>query len=142
MPTLFGQAGIWSPTPTPYNVDCLLDKNRQNLRLPSRQPAVLLPSHIWRSSSTMQTTLHLVGKREGRSPVVASAAGRNKPKTLVWNEAVVKAFQDTKKVLAEATLLTHPRHNTSTSLTSYASDQAVGAIITVRERCLDTPSRL
>ena len=53
----------------------------------------------------------------------------NKPKTLAWNEAVVKAFQDTKKALAEATLLTHPHHDAPTSLTADASEQAVGAVL-------------
>ena len=53
----------------------------------------------------------------------------NKPKTLVWNEAMVKAFQDTKKALAEATLLTHPHHDAPTSLTADASEQAVGAVL-------------
>ena len=52
----------------------------------------------------------------------------SKPKTLVWNEAMVKAFQDTKEALAEATLLTHP-HHAPTSLTADASDQVVGAIL-------------
>ena len=52
-----------------------------------------------------------------------------KPKTLVWDEAMVKAFQDTKKALAEATLLTHPHHNAPTLLTADASDQAVGAVL-------------
>jgi len=53
----------------------------------------------------------------------------NKPKILVWNEAMVKAFQDTKKALAEATLLTHPYHDAPTSLTADASEQAVGAVL-------------
>ena len=34
-----------------------------------------------------------------------------KSKTLVWNDAMVDAFQATKKALEEATLLTHPRHD-------------------------------
>jgi len=51
------------------------------------------------------------------------------PKALVWNDAMVHAFQVTKKALAEATLLTHPRHNTPTSLTTDASDEAVGAVL-------------
>ena len=52
-----------------------------------------------------------------------------KPKTLVWDETMVKAFHDTKKALAEATLLTHPRHDAPISLTTDASDQAVGAVL-------------
>ena len=52
-----------------------------------------------------------------------------KPKTLVWDETVVKAFHDTKKAFAEATLLTHPRHDVPISLTTDASDQAVGAVL-------------
>ena len=69
-----------------------------------------------------------------------------KPKTLIWKEEMVKPFQDTKAALAEATLLTHPRHDALTALTADASDQAVGAVLqqfvngtTVRERYLGTP---
>ena len=52
-----------------------------------------------------------------------------KTKTLVWDETMVKAFHDTKKAFAEATLLTHPRHDVPISLTTDASDQAVGAVL-------------
>ena len=52
-----------------------------------------------------------------------------KPKTLVWNEDMVKAFHDTKKALADATLLSHPRQDAQTSLTTDASDLAVGAVL-------------
>ena len=52
-----------------------------------------------------------------------------KPRTLVWDEAMVTAFHETKKALAEATLLTHPRLDAPTSLTADASDQAVGAVL-------------
>ncbi len=40
---------------------------------------------------------------------------------------MTKAFQETKKALAE-TLLSHPHHDALTSLTTDASDQAVGAV--------------
>ena len=50
-----------------------------------------------------------------------------KLRTLVWNDARVKAFHDTKDELANATLLTHPCPNAKTSLTVDASDLAVGA---------------
>lgn len=52
-----------------------------------------------------------------------------KSKTLVWNEAMGKAFEDTKKALVTATLLAHPRHGAPISLTTDASDQAVGAVL-------------
>ena len=42
---------------------------------------------------------------------------------------MVKAFQDTKKALANAMLLTHPRPDAKTSLTADASDLAVGAVL-------------
>ena len=51
------------------------------------------------------------------------------PKTLVWDEAMVKAFQNTKKALAETNLLTHVRHDALTPLTADASDRAVGAVL-------------
>ena len=40
-----------------------------------------------------------------------------------------KAFINTKKALAEATLLAHPRHGVPLSLTTDASDLAVGAVL-------------
>ena len=42
---------------------------------------------------------------------------------------MVKAFHDTKKAFAEATLLTHSRHDVLISLTTDASDQAVGSVL-------------
>ena len=42
---------------------------------------------------------------------------------------MVKAFQETKKALVEATLLTHLRHDAPVSLTTDASDQAVSAVL-------------
>ena len=41
----------------------------------------------------------------------------------------MKAFQDTKEALTEATLLNHPRHDVPISVTTDASDQAVGAVV-------------
>ena len=55
-----------------------------------------------------------------------------KPKTLVWNPAMTTAFQDTKKSLAEATLLAHPHPDAPTSLTTDASDMAIGAVLQQR----------
>ena len=60
-------------------------------------------------------------------PLFEALAG--KPKTLEWSEAMVTAFEDTKRALAEATLLTHPLHHAATSLTVDASEQAVGAVL-------------
>ena len=65
-----------------------------------------------------------------------------KPKTLVWNEDMVKAFHDTKKALADATLLSHPRQDAQTSLATDASDLAVGASSTTCGRCLGDSSFL
>ena len=61
------------------------------------------------------------------SPLFDALEG--KQKTLVWNDVMVKAFQDTKRALVEATLLTHPRPDASISLTVDASDHAVGAVL-------------
>lgn len=56
-------------------------------------------------------------------------ATSNKQKSLVWTDAMVKSFQDSKKALAEATLLAHPRQDAPISLTTDASDYAVGAVL-------------
>ena len=61
-----------------------------------------------------------------------SEAFSTKSKTLVWNGVMMHAFQATKKALAEATLLVHPRHDAPTSTTADASDLAVGAVLQQR----------
>ena len=53
----------------------------------------------------------------------------NKPKVLVWNETMSKVFIATKKALADAILLAHPHHGVPLSLTTDASDLAVGAVL-------------
>ena len=50
-------------------------------------------------------------------------------KTLVWNDTMTQAFDNIKKALAKATLLAHPRHDAPISLTTDASDRAVGAVL-------------
>ncbi|KAL5510849.1 hypothetical protein EMCRGX_G006458 [Ephydatia muelleri] len=50
-------------------------------------------------------------------------------KTLVWNDTTTQAFDNIKKALAKATLLAHPQHDAPISLTTDASDRAVGAIL-------------
>ena len=52
-----------------------------------------------------------------------------KPRTLQWSGKIMKAFEDAKSALAGATMLTHPRCTTPTSLTVDASDLAVGAVL-------------
>ena len=54
---------------------------------------------------------------------------KGKAKKLSWNETMRKAFEDTKKLLADATMLAHPRHDAQLSLASNASDHAVGAVL-------------
>ena len=50
-------------------------------------------------------------------------------KTLVWNDTMTQAFDNIKKALAKATLLANPRHDAPISLTTDASDRAVGAVL-------------
>ena len=53
-----------------------------------------------------------------------------KPKALIWNAAMVKAFHSVKQSLANATLLSHPHQNAPISLTTAAaSDLAVGIVL-------------
>ena len=56
-------------------------------------------------------------------------AMKGKLTKLVWDYAMRRAFQLTKKLLAEATLLTHPRQDAQLSLTSDASDLSVGTVL-------------
>ena len=57
-------------------------------------------------------------------PLFEALAGKQKR-----NESMVEAFKDTKRALAWAMLLTHPRHDAPTSLTTDASDYAIGTVL-------------
>ena len=68
-----------------------------------------MPLHNCNQSFTVKGLQEFVGmvhfyRRFNPAParmmLPLSEALTGKPKTLVWNEAMVKAFQDTKKVLA------------------------------------------
>ena len=61
------------------------------------------------------------------SPLYIALAGN--PKTLIWSDVMSKAFDATKKALAEATLLSHPHHGAPLSITTDASDLAIGAVL-------------
>ena len=61
------------------------------------------------------------------SPLYTALAGN--PKTLIWSDVMSKAFDATKKALAEATLLSHPHHGAPLSITTDASDLAIGAVL-------------
>ena len=54
---------------------------------------------------------------------------RGKPKTLSWTPECQASFEATKKALATATLLHHPRPGASLSLTTDASNQAIGGVL-------------
>ena len=68
-------------------------------------------------------------------PNLASVMGplydvlKGKPKQLRWTEKLQKAFQDTKKCLAQATLLSYPQSKYPLTLTTDASDIAIGGVL-------------
>ena len=53
----------------------------------------------------------------------------DKPKALQWTEDMKTAFHSTKEALAKATLLIHPHLDVPVSLSTDASDTAVGAVL-------------
>ena len=61
-------------------------------------------------------------------PLFEALTGSRK-KTLVWTLDMDKAFQDSKAALAGATMLIHPCENVPISLTTDASDRAVGSTL-------------
>ena len=52
-----------------------------------------------------------------------------RPKPWFGTIRLTQAFDNIKKALAKATLLAHPRHDAPISLTTDASDRAVGAVL-------------
>ena len=59
-------------------------------------------------------------------------SGRPRPKILEWTNNMTIAFTIAKNALAKATMLHHPVQGAPTSLTSDASDTAVGAVLEQR----------
>ena len=55
-----------------------------------------------------------------------------KPKTLEWTKDCQASFDATKKALADATLLFHPRPGAQLALTTDASNMAIGAVLEQR----------
>ena len=61
------------------------------------------------------------------TPLHAAVAGKDK--VLTWTNSLETAFNRSKEIMANATLLVHPRHDAPTALTVDASDCAVGAVL-------------
>jgi hypothetical protein len=60
-------------------------------------------------------------------PLYGALAG--KPKNLVWSTTMLTAFENAKNALANATMLTFPRENAPTAITTDASGTAIGAVL-------------
>ena len=54
---------------------------------------------------------------------------RSTSRTLDWNDAALKAFDDVKDALAQATLLVHPESGAQTCIMTDTSEVAVGAVL-------------
>lgn len=62
-------------------------------------------------------------------PLYEALKVKTPKRILSWSDDMVKAFEDTKATLAGATMLAHPVPGASVSLTTDASDYAVGAVL-------------
>ena len=67
-------------------------------------------------------------------PLYQALSGKPRSRTLDWSDELTKAFEDTKEALAKATMLHQPVQGATTSLTSDASDTAVGAVLEQRTK--------
>jgi hypothetical protein len=56
-------------------------------------------------------------------------SGKSKSQTLTWTDSAIAAFNATKEVLANASLLSYPQTDAPTCLMTDASDTAVGAVL-------------
>ena len=61
-------------------------------------------------------------------PLYEALKGEKKKEKLCWTEQMTTAFLASKRMLADCTLLSHPRTNVPIALTTDASDHAVGAV--------------
>ncbi|RUS73921.1 hypothetical protein EGW08_018311 [Elysia chlorotica] len=58
-----------------------------------------------------------------------NALKKAKPKQIQWTEGMNRAFQSSKTALASATMVSHPMTEAEISMSSDASDKAVGAVL-------------
>lgn len=65
-------------------------------------------------------------------PLNAALKGTNSKKALGWTDEMTKAFESSKRVLSNATLLVHPDPKADIALSTDASDLAVGAVLEQR----------
>ena len=54
---------------------------------------------------------------------------KGKPKKLIWTNELRHAFEETKRRLAQATLLSYPQKKRTLTLTTDASDKAIGGVL-------------
>ena len=62
-------------------------------------------------------------------PLYAALKGKPPPKEVDWTPAHVEAFEQSKKILADATMLVHPADGAPTRLHVDASKVALGAVL-------------
>ncbi|QQP40154.1 Integrase core domain protein [Caligus rogercresseyi] len=58
---------------------------------------------------------------------------KGKAKSVTWNQEAQAAFDTVKAALANATMLVHPSSSSQTTLTTDASDTAIGAELAQRQ---------
>jgi len=63
------------------------------------------------------------------TPLYDALKAGGKQSSLSWSQEMSKAFQQSKRELATATMLSHPQVDAEIALTTDASDQAVGAVL-------------
>ena len=70
------------------------------------------------------------------------STSKGNTKTLLWSETATAAFATIKEDLANATLLSHPKPDASTSIMTDASDIAVGAVLRSTLGMIAVPSHI
>lgn len=68
-----------------------------------------------------------IGRTSPLTSLLADQAKGNKP--IQWKPGILQAFEDTKKHLAEATMLVHSQHKAPLALFTDESDAAIGAAL-------------
>ncbi|KAK3787128.1 hypothetical protein RRG08_059644, partial [Elysia crispata] len=88
-------------------------------------------SKVFRNSSEMINFYHrFIPHAAALLRPLYSALKKSKPHQIIdWTNDICESFTSSKAALANATMLSHPKPGASISLTSDASDQAVGAVL-------------
>ena len=112
--------------------------DRHGIRVSIQSPPKWMPSnsfrsqHLWHNYASLWVWLthrFIPKAAELMQPLYSSLASRPRERDFTFSSTMASVFKCTKEALAAAIMLVHPDPNSMISITTDASDEAVGAVL-------------